>query len=273
MWDTKFWLKSSEWPKDASTDVFLARAFDRVGKAMFGSEWEGTEVYTEVSPPIPTLIPPKSENYKYFESIVRAILKRHVGTLTPENWEEARRLHQQKHADANTRVQRRNTVYDAIVAGCQTGFLQTSYRPVAGGAFESIPTVWWNTERTAQRFSYCQINPNDPYAVGVAGDQFCWIFVTAESLAQFLVQSPHSEVASKFDGHLSPYMRVMVSVAAKMQITPENQPKKAAVEAELKTAWTLSKPLSANKIDVMATLLREPESELGRAGNVGGKEK
>jgi hypothetical protein len=57
----------------------------------------------------------------------------------------------------------------------------------------------------------------------------------------------------------------MLGVAEKLQITPENQPKKASIVAELEAAWTLSDPLSANMIEAMATALREPGSQLGRA--------
>jgi hypothetical protein len=273
MWDTKFWLKSSEWPKDASTDVFLGRAIDRIGKAMFGSEWDGKEVYTEVSDIIPNLITKKSPNYRQFERIARGILKHHDGELTAEQWDEARGLHKARMADRTVSVKRRQAVCDAIAAGCQADVLQTSYRPIPGGVFTPIPSVWWNTVRTAQRFFYCQIKPQDPFAVGLAGEGYCWIFVTTESLDQFLVQQPHAEVASKFDAHLSPYLRVMVSVAERMQITPENQPKKAAVEAELKAAWTLPEPLSANMLEAMATALREPGSQLGRAAKPENKKK
>jgi hypothetical protein len=57
----------------------------------------------------------------------------------------------------------------------------------------------------------------------------------------------------------------MLSVARKLEITPSNQPKKEVVIEALREAWTRSPELSDNKIESMATLLREPESELGRA--------
>jgi hypothetical protein len=48
-----------------------------------------------------------------------------------------------------------------------------------------------------------------------------------------------------------------------MQITPQNQPKKELVVDEIKKTW--SGPLSDKLVKAMATLIREPESQLGRA--------
>jgi hypothetical protein len=69
------------------------------------------------------------------------------------------------------------------------------------------------------------------------------------------------------DFHLSPYLKVMLAVAKKMGITPTKQPLKKLVQTELDKQWKatgrgkLSETLSGS----MATLLREPESSLGKA--------
>ena len=38
-----FWSKPERWPKDVEGYVFLARAFNEIGKAMFGDYWLGHE--------------------------------------------------------------------------------------------------------------------------------------------------------------------------------------------------------------------------------------
>jgi hypothetical protein len=245
MWDTKFWTKT-DWPRDSASHVFLGRAFDRVGKVMFGLEWKGVEARVEIPDPM-------------------AILELDGYDLTPKSWERAQRIHRDMYFDREPYLRRRKGVCDAIIAGCQSGSIKAFYRPLPGGDFTPFAPEWWNTERTPQRFYFCQINPNDPYSIEVTGDNFCWIFLSADSLDQFLVQQRYSEVRAQFDMHLSPYLAVMLAVASKMKITPEHQPKKEEVLAELKAAWTAEEPLSANLIDTMATLLREPSSQLGRA--------
>lgn len=277
MWDTKFWLKR-DWPVEGQTDAFLGRAFDRVGMTMFGWEWLGTEVMTELSDPFPDVITPKSENYQRFEGIARKILNIHDMELTPDDWQEARRQYKANNFTREVAIRRRHAVCQTIILGCQSGALHARYRPVQGGEFAPIPSIWWNTERNSQRFVRCQINPTEPYSTGFAGDGFCWIFLTDETLHQYLTKPPSEAAAksgpnTKSDVHLSPYLRVMLKVAEKLQITPENQPKKVVVEAALREEWTLPEPLSANMLEAMATALREPGSQLGRAAKPDNKKK
>jgi hypothetical protein len=41
--DYKFWSKPERWPDDAPDYIFLARAFEKIGNAMFGDYWLGNE--------------------------------------------------------------------------------------------------------------------------------------------------------------------------------------------------------------------------------------
>jgi hypothetical protein len=58
--------------------------------------------------------------------------------------------------------------------------------------------------------------------------------------------------------------RIMKLVATELEITPTNQPKKEAVKFALRTAWK-GPQLPSYLSNAMATLVREPESKLGRA--------
>ena len=81
----------------------------------------------------------------------------------------------------------------------------------------------WNTERIWARFFFCQMNPRDPFGIGVAGDDYQYIFVSRESLDRYL--------ADLFDASL----QVRQSVGAEnkcqqwlenlMKNSPERRPK------------------------------------------------
>ena len=66
--------------------------------------------------------------------------------------------------------------------------LHTAWRTKQGGIYCEIPREHWNTERFAQRFDFCQINPFKPFALGSAGDHYCWIFVTRDSMESVIAE-------------------------------------------------------------------------------------
>jgi hypothetical protein len=162
-------------------------------------------------------------------------------------------------------VQRLGTVQHEIVRGCESGELVSAIRAKAGGKMEIVPRRWWNTESWRNRFVMCQLKPSEPFGLGCTGEKYCWIFLASESLDKYLNGQPFAPVAANIDVHLSPYMKTMLAVAKRLNITAENQPKLEVVKAELRRCWTGSEPLSDRLLTAAATLLREPESQLGRA--------
>lgn len=92
--------------------------------------------------------------------------------------------------------------------------------------------------------------------------------ITRESLDRYLSAHPFAKPPVGVQHHLSPYMHLMLSVAQRLSITVEHQPKKEIVIEELRRCWPSSVPRSENLLDAMATLLREPGSQLGRAKKV-----
>jgi hypothetical protein len=126
-----------------------------------------------------------------------------------------------------------------------------------------IPAHLWNGS-VGERFYFCQMSLTDPFGLGVTGTGFGYIFIERVSLNQFLLSQPFAQKPSGLDFHLSPYMQTMATVARKLEITPLNQPKKAEIIAELKMAWTGAERLGENLLEYMATILREPDSQLGR---------
>ena len=87
------------------------------------------------------------------------------------------------------------------------------------------------------------------------GEQPLFLFPTLAALADAVNDEPH----------LSPYLSVALQVAIKLNITPDSQPKKTVIESELKAAWPKGVSASNRLISALATLMREPESQSGRA--------
>ena len=162
-------------------------------------------------------------------------------------------------------LKRLRAVQEEIVTQCEAGELVVAYRPTLGGAMRPMARELWNTDREKwiARFYYCQFHPSEPFAGGIAGKDYCNIFITAESLDRFLLSQPFAVVEAPA-GHLSPYLKIMLAVANKAGVTLDNQPPKASLEAEIDAMWTGDSPLSANLRQAMATLIREPDSQLGR---------
>ncbi len=104
----------------------------------------------------------------------------------------------------------------------------------------------------------------EPFGNGMGGNGFGYIFIERASLERFLLSQPFAEKPTGLDIHLSPFLQTLVTVARKMQITPTNQPKKEAIMEEIKLAWTGQEPLGKTLVEYMGTILREPESQLGR---------
>jgi hypothetical protein len=227
-----FWARPHAWPRDPTGYVFLARAVHAIGQARFGAEWTGVEVTTEFAKPLSRLATQEARRQYRAQRLINQRLK---------------------------------TVQQEIVTRCESGELVSAIRARAGGVMKVVPRTWWNTESLDNRFIMCQLSPSEPFGSAYAGDDFCWIFLTNESLQKYLQSQPFALVAANIDVHLSPYMKTMLAVAKRLSITPENQPKLEAVKAELRKCWTGSEPLSKRLLNAAATLLRQPESKLGRA--------
>jgi hypothetical protein len=269
--ENKFWRSLYSWPADPAGYVFLARAVERVGSAMFGSEWTGQEVMTEykVLQQGPVLAPrrlPISINAASRHSPLSINPKGPVAQSSlAENDYETTRAIEEHNARALPALKRLGATKREIVKRCESGELVSAARPTSGGVMMVLPASHWNTEHWDNRFIMCQMNPTRPFGTGFAGDNYCWIFVTAETLDRLLLSLPFAQTGSASDIHHSPYIRLMLSVAKKLKIAPDQQPKKEVVMAELKKNWGSSIPYSENLLKAMATLLREPESQGGKA--------
>jgi hypothetical protein len=194
----KFWNNSIGWPRDNSSYVFLARAVHAIGKSMFGAEWAGDEPSLELMQELP-LIPERSgwraslahdllvKHHPEFNRQPRKSSQRSFGSppsfeFTGKEWITAVMIVKKHNEQKMPGVRRFFEVRDRIIQLAEAGFLITAIREEAGGDPTPIPRHWWHSERIRNRFDYCQLNPDDPYGLGFAGDGYQWIFVTRESL-------------------------------------------------------------------------------------------
>ena len=119
-----------------------------------------------------------------------------VSSLTDEEWRAAQAVRLEFEASFPA-SQRLAAVQQKIVEQCEAGCLVSAFRPVGGGAMAVVPKELWNTESWHQRFFMCQLNPSGPFRPGVAGDGYCWIFLTRQSLDKFLLGQPFAGVATE----------------------------------------------------------------------------
>jgi hypothetical protein len=108
-------------------------------------------------------------------------------SFTEEEWATAYSIVTRDHEAKRPALQRFARVREQIIQLAESKELITALRATAGGDPIAIPRSWWNSERLSVRFDYCQMNPQKPFDIGIAGDGYCWIFVTRESLRQCLV--------------------------------------------------------------------------------------
>lgn len=128
------------------------------------------------------------------------------------------------------------------------------------GKLVEVDSRHWNeVDSSSGCFVKCKIDLSNPN-IGYDGERYSWIFV-----AHTPATSAEPTILPALDiGSLSPYMRTLLTVSAKLAISPTNQPKKESLKADISAAWNSPFPLSERILDVMATILREPESQAGK---------
>ncbi|NEI43564.1 hypothetical protein GR199_22910 [Rhizobium leguminosarum] len=177
--------------------------------------------------------------------------------------------------EQHQRVQATINLLGTAIARGDLGF---ALRPHDGGAFKlprSGRDGWatfslddWNVDDFSQLFRSCKMY-DGAHRINIG--ELDWIYVEQVGLKKLAAASEQSN-ASAIDtilsdaanAHLSPYLKLMLDLALRLKIGPDNQMKKDAIVAEVRQAWG-SLPPSARLQEAMATLLREPDSQAGKA--------
>lgn len=235
-----FWTSEHRYPNDTETYLFLRRALDVVAKAMFGDRWTGDEPLTEFLPPLPVFpvssgghalrahqlllrhhpefnrqLPEKPSSDHPFSRALPAI------QFTRQEWDAARAQVDQNNEQAMPGLLRLDQVKQKIIQLAEAGALVTAVREKAGGAMTILNRDFWNSEHILNRFDCYQMTMRAPFGLGSTGDDYQWIFVGRESLAnccEKIAKERKAEQPTGTSGQSRPPRRI-----AKSQIEREFQ--------------------------------------------------
>jgi len=198
--DGHFWNAPNSWPHDPPGYVFLARAFNEIGQAKYGTRW--IESPEELEDPGD---PPDDADYAAW----------HRNEIAYEQYERA--CNQPK-ADFQSM---RADVARTIAHQSEVGNLVTAVRPKSGGAMVGLELYFWNTENFWPRFSHCDMSLNDPFADS-RFHRSQWIYVTRDSLDKYLGKVPAINEVAPPDAREAPSQADAVSTSqpAKPSLRP-----------------------------------------------------
>jgi hypothetical protein len=209
-----FWSDERAWPYDQPGQpgyVFLLRAVQEVGSAMFPGEWTGQEFRGTQ----PTELPPwhnaNEDDHQRADALLRShpnepqskpVLGDIYSNLRPivgvrvgvdvdhrpnERYEAARELSCKLLTDAAPGVARFETTIAKIAEWLRSGELISALRPASGGAMgQSLTPDWWQTERWMNRFFVGKTNLRDRFRNSLGSPNDEWIFLTRQSLNKCL---------------------------------------------------------------------------------------
>lgn len=210
-----FWTIKTGWPDDAYGYAFLGRAVNLVGKHLFGDAWTGEEPCAPApygfwkefnGVPLPTHPLGRDGMSNADKEAAHRLLALHrpefnrspvieyghfgpiIPDFSPDEWLAAVELAKEENKTRNDARRRRNDTFNLLKEAMRDGQIAFALLPLKGGRFsENCDHSWWNTTDVASRFYMCQMNPDDPFGIGVAGDKYMHIFVRGDQL-QALVQ-------------------------------------------------------------------------------------
>lgn len=214
---------TDNWPDDYASAVFLGRAFQEVGVAMYGPEWTGEESdareHSPLSrsggrwstmdlhrahvlldryrpdrglPPAPSVAisrapPPISTVGDRSLNAGRSPPRTEPFTPTDEDMDEASSVITELNAALAPAIERRRAVTAEIIRVCEAGELRTAYRRRDTGQLCRVPVEWWRGPRAADRFDTYTIDFKNPFKrLYYVSESVSWLYVERESLAAFI---------------------------------------------------------------------------------------
>jgi hypothetical protein len=167
------WDCPETWPQDLPGYVFLARAFDEVGAAVHGAEWNRSLKKPRKKPEEPPDDCEDEAVWARFES------------------EEEQYDLDREQAELDFQKMRVSIALE-IAKQCQAGNLVSALRPKRGGRMVDLDKHLWYTENFLVRFYCCDMLLDDPFDDDyVLSDSKCWIYILRKGLDEYLAsQSP-----------------------------------------------------------------------------------
>jgi hypothetical protein len=282
-------MRLAVWPREPHGWTYLGTVVEKLGRAMF-PEWKPYSAYgllpdvavgttynnVFVDPEAQLryaswLVRERKDDVDYIYRANRPFAYLEHGcdgrSLSDDDWSMACDMSQDEWSIGLGNQRMFREVQDRIVTEAEAGRIVVGSRPLCGGEPAPTPRSWWFTDQYGARFAQLTIDPSDPFSVEKpAPDLAHQLFVRAADLPALLTdwEGPVDTAAST--AMLSSYLRLMLDVAQSMGISPAVQPKKEIIVCELQARWAAyGLPPSNNLMNAAASLLREPESQAGRA--------
>ncbi len=292
--DDDFWnvIGRTKWPRDPHEYIFLGRVVDAVGAAMF-EEWTENDTVTRYGP-TPTLLaaspsthlsvkaedvqttdeadrllrrlrpdiprPPRPNIFRRANLVVQD--RPEYLRFTQEEWSAAKEAATKLAADIRASGERLQKVRLAIATGAERDELPIYYR--SNGKMLKTPPHWWNTDLVAQRFTWCQINPKQPFARGIGGEGYCQLFLLGDDVERFLRGLPRGEVKVRSEdlSRFSPLLRFAVALATRWNTDANwSPPTHKILVWEIQKAWKEAHgtDLTRTPADYIARILKFPQ--------------
>lgn len=279
-----FWSNPASWPVNSTDHVFLARAVHRVGRAIYSNQWTGQEPAIPWDWPLPSYDDP-SMTMEHIQRAQWILLLNHEGyrnratnpalmpVPTANEWAEAKRITDGQH-DANWPAYARFAMVTyELTQLFEAGRLPTGVREPDGGEVSSLHRSYWNGESVVTRFVTCRIHPARPFDWTPAGQDGLPLFVERAPLEKYLallmpaLAAPvRTDLGTQVGEHASEYLRFMIEQSIRLKLSPQSEPKHSELVAILGAEWGAREPsLSSRLLKAMATLMRSPEAQEGRA--------
>jgi hypothetical protein len=155
--DPQLWRHPERWPHDPPNYVFLARAFQEIGRASYGYQW--SDRYIEPEEPPDDCDEAADEQYD-------------------RDCEEAELKFENMHS----------SIARTIAEQSELGNLVTALRHRAGGRMNALDPDVWNTEYFGPRFFRCQMSLDQPFEdpARVSVWSCYWIYVARASLDRYI---------------------------------------------------------------------------------------
>jgi hypothetical protein len=203
-----FWRKPDKWPRDAPGYIFLARAFDKIGRAIFPDDWVDATEYGVVHNY--TRLPRSSEsaNTQQRLSVHRRLQSEHpnfrrpplellhagsstfavVPPFSKKEWGTAYDANQALHQKSERVKEQYLKVQFVIAEQCEASHLVVATRSNKDGKMNPWSSTIWNTEAEnwSQRFDKCQFDPFSPMENRGVSQKLEWIFLSTDSLEKVL---------------------------------------------------------------------------------------
>jgi hypothetical protein len=269
------WPLPWEYPRDTADKLYLARAFEQVAESRLPNvrnplvvEFKPEFIPSKLSLATPSHIAKARELLQKQATQAGAGRKHLCDNLTEDDLKTARQLEREEWSKWGIDWGNWNTLKELFQAALSEGQVKSFLRPIAGGAFIGpLDASVWNVDDCSGRFETCQMRAM-PFQDPSPENNLHWIYVDKGDLEHALLAQPSKLTEADKTLQISPYLCVMLEVCRKLAITPDNQPNKDAVVYEIRNLWEERyqhlKPISNHLLEAMGTLVREPDSQLGR---------